>query len=136
MDSPATLDVPAVGHGLRYECGIFDQEIRDGWQIEKTDRWLRTGFPWEVRRFEIEHPVGFGGHTEHGVNGATWHPERIVVGVPWDIPVPGYGTETTNFLRLWSAAATQEVDLDAVQGGEDRRAVDRKMRREELNEGL
>ena len=64
MDSMATLRVPAIGYGIRYEFGIFDQEIRDGWQVERTDRWLRHGNPWEVRRYEIEHPVGFGGHTE------------------------------------------------------------------------
>ena len=62
MDSLATLDIPAVGHGLRYEFGIFDQDIRDGWQVERTDRWLRKGNPWEVRRYEIEHRVQFGGH--------------------------------------------------------------------------
>src|SRR5215470_1927146 len=66
IESMATLDIPAIGHGLRYEFGIFDQDIRDGWQVGHTDRWLRNGNPWEVRRFEIEHPVGFGGHTEHG----------------------------------------------------------------------
>ena len=64
MDSLATLDFPAIGHGIRYEFGIFDQEIRDGWQVERTDRWLRLGNPWEVRRYEIEHTVGFGGRTE------------------------------------------------------------------------
>ena len=64
MDSLATLDIPAIGHGIRYEFGIFDQEIGDGWQVERTDRWLRFGNPWEVRRYEIEHPVGFGGRTE------------------------------------------------------------------------
>src|SRR5690349_7672082 len=98
MDSLATLDIAAVGHGLRYEFGIFDQNIRDGWQVEHTDRWLRHGFPWEIRRYDIEHSVGFGGHTEFGPEGARWIPERIVKGVPFDIPVAGYGTPTTNFL--------------------------------------
>src|SRR5688572_28836922 len=65
MDSLATLDIPAIGHGLRYEFGIFDQQIRDGWQVERTDLWLRLGNPWEVRRHDIELTVGFGGHTEH-----------------------------------------------------------------------
>ncbi|HUR28398.1 MAG TPA: glycogen/starch/alpha-glucan phosphorylase, partial [Planctomycetota bacterium] len=82
MDSLATLDIPAIGHGLRYEFGIFDQAIRDGWQVERTDRWLRHGFPWEIRRYDIEHTVGFGGHTEHGANGGRWIPERVVKGVP------------------------------------------------------
>ncbi len=141
MDSLATLDIPAVGHGLRYEFGIFDQDIRDGWQVEKTDNWLRTGFPWEVRRFEIEPLVGFGGTTEHATDGTgqlrvKWNPDRVVCGVPYDIPVAGYGTKTTNFLRLWSAAARNEFDLDAFQIGEYWRAVDSKIRSENLTKVL
>jgi starch phosphorylase len=132
MDSLATLDISAVGHGLRYEFGIFDQDIRDGWQVEHTDRWLRHGFPWEIRRYDVEHAVGFGGYTEHGPTGATWHPERIVKGVPYDVPVAGYGTPCTNFLRLWSAVAAEEFDLDAFQVGEYWRAVESKIRSENL----
>jgi glycogen phosphorylase len=132
MDSLATLGIAAVGHGLRYEFGIFDQDIRDGWQVEHTDRWLRHGFPWEIRRYDVEHSVGFGGHTEHGAGGATWIPERIVKGVPYDVPIAGYGTPTTNFLRLWSAVAAEEFDLDAFQVGEYWRAVDSKIRSENL----
>ena len=132
MDSLATLDIAAVGHGLRYEFGIFDQDIRDGWQVEHTDRWLRHGFPWEIRRYDIEHSVGFGGHTEHGASGAKWYPERVVKGVPYDVPVAGYGTKTTNFLRLWSAVAAEEFDLDAFQVGEYWRAVESKIRSENL----
>jgi starch phosphorylase len=113
MDSLATLDMPAVGHGIRYEFGIFDQEIRDGWQVEKTDMWLRPGFPWEIRRYGIEHVVGFGGRTEHavddkGIPRARWIPERVVKGVPFDTPVLGYATGNANFLRLWRAEADQE----------------------------
>jgi len=132
MDSLATLGIAAVGHGLRYEFGIFDQDIRDGWQVEHTDRWLRHGFPWEIRRYDVEHSVGFGGYTEHGESGATWYPERIVKGVPYDVPVAGYGTPTTNFLRLWSAVAAEEFDLDAFQIGEYWRAVEAKLRSENL----
>src|SRR5205085_2223722 len=84
----AIRDLPAVGHGLRYEFGIFDQDIRDGWQVERTDRWLRNGNPWEVRRYEIEHKVKLGGHTEHttdahGTLRVRWVPERVVKGVPY-----------------------------------------------------
>jgi starch phosphorylase len=136
MDSLAALDISAVGHGLRYEFGIFDQDIRDGWQVEHTDRWLRHGFPWEIRRYDVEHSVGFGGYTEHGAHGVTWHPERIVKGVPYDVPVAGYGTPTTNFLRLWSAVAAEEFDLDAFQIGEYWRAVDSKIRSENLTKVL
>jgi starch phosphorylase len=136
MDSLATLAIPAVGHGLRYEFGIFDQDIRDGWQIERTDRWLRHGNPWEIRRYEIEHVVGFGGYTVHDARGARWIPERVVKGIPYDIPVAGYGTQATNFLRLWSAAAAEEFDLDAFQVGEYWRAVDSKIRSENLTKVL
>jgi glycogen phosphorylase len=136
MDSLATLDIAAVGHGLRYEFGIFDQDIRDGWQVERTDTWLRHGFPWEIRRYDIERSVGFGGHTEHGAGGARWIPERVVKGVPYDVPVAGYGTPTTNFLRLWSAVAAEEFDLDAFQVGEYWRAVDSKIRSENLTKVL
>jgi starch phosphorylase len=136
MDSLATLDFAAVGHGLRYEFGIFDQDIRDGWQVERTDRWLRHGFPWEIRRYDVEHTVGFGGYTEHGPRGVTWHPERVVKGIPFDVPVAGYGTPTTNFLRLWSALAAEEFDLDAFQVGEYWRAVDAKIRSENLTKVL
>src|SRR5689334_9226543 len=106
MDSLATLEYPAIGHGIRYEFGIFDQSIRDGWQVERTDRWLKLGNPWEVRRFEIAHPVGFGGYVEHEDDGqggfrARWNPSRIVRGIPSDTPVLGYATENCNFLRLW-----------------------------------
>jgi starch phosphorylase len=137
MESCATLGLPAVGHGLRYEFGIFDQDIHDGWQVERTDRWLRNGNPWEVRRYEIEPAVGFGGHVEHGADErgrfhARWIPERVLKGVPYDMPIAGYATETTNFLRLWSAAADEEFDLDAFQVGEYWRAVEQKIRSETL----
>ncbi|HEY0484472.1 MAG TPA: glycogen/starch/alpha-glucan phosphorylase, partial [Kofleriaceae bacterium] len=141
MESMATLDIPAIGHGLRYEFGTFDQGIRDGWQVERTDRWLRNGNPWEVRRYEIEHPVGFGGFTEHTVDlhgrlRVRWEPERRVKGIPYDVPMPGYGTSSTGFLRLWSAVADEEFDLDAFQVGEYWRAVDQKIRGENLTKVL
>jgi glycogen phosphorylase len=141
IESLATLDIPAIGHGLRYEFGIFDQDIRNGWQVERTDRWLRNGNPWEVRRYEILHPVGFGGFTEHvtdpdGRVRARWIPERKVKGIPYDVPIAGYGTQTTSFLRLWSAAADEEFDLDAFQVGEYWRAVDQKIRSENLTKVL
>jgi starch phosphorylase len=141
MDSLATLDVPAIGHGIRYEFGIFDQDIRDGWQIEMTDRWLRLGNPWEVRRWEIQHPVGYGGYVERktdevGRLQVRWVPERIVKGVPYDTPVLGYETTNANFLRLWSAVAAEEFDLAAFQGGEYWRAVEAKVRSENITKVL
>jgi glycogen phosphorylase len=141
IESMATLDIPAIGHGLRYEFGIFDQDIRDGWQVERTDRWLRNGNPWEIRRYEIEHPVGFGGHTEHTADDrgrlrVRWIPERRVKGIPYDVPIAGYATQGTSFLRLWSAVADEEFDLDAFQVGEYWRAVDQKIRSETLTKVL
>jgi glycogen phosphorylase len=141
MDSLATLDIPAIGHGIRYEFGIFDQEIRNGWQVEITDRWLRLGNPWEIRRWEIQHPVGYGGSVEHKVDEAghlrvRWIPERIVKGVPYDTPVLGYETTNANFLRLWSAVAADEFDLEAFQGGEYWRAVEAKVRSENITKVL
>jgi len=136
MDSLATLDISAVGYGLRYEFGIFDQQIRDGWQVERTDRWLRKGNPWEIRRYEIEHEVGFAGRVEWHEGAPKWIPDRIVNGVPYDTPVAGYGTTRTNFLRLWSASAAEDFDLDAFQVGEYWRAVDAKIRSENLTKVL
>jgi glycogen phosphorylase len=141
MDSLATLKIPAIGHGLRYEFGIFDQEIRDGWQVERTDRWLRHGNPWEIRRHDIEHKVGFGGTThrepdDRGGFRVVWTPERFITGIPFDTPVPGHGVTNTNFLRLWSAVAAEEFDLDAFQVGEYWRAVDAKIRSENVTKVL
>ena len=109
MDSLATLEIPAVGHGLRYEFGIFDQYIRDGWQVEHTDLWLRHGNPWEVRRYEIEHPVAFGGRTEystdeHGELHVRWIPERIVKGVPW---VAVSSAPTTSGPEMWPVRSSR-----------------------------
>lgn len=141
MDSLSTLGFPAIGHGIRYEFGIFDQEIRDGWQVELTDRWLRLGYPWEVRRHEIEHAVGFGGKTERVSDGSggyrvCWSPERIIRGVPSDTPVLGYRVTSTNFLRLWSAIAAREFDLDAFQAGDYWRAVEDKVKSENITKIL
>jgi len=141
MDSLATLEVPTIGYGLRYEFGIFDQEIRDGWQVERTDRWLRYGYPWEIVRSEVEMPVGFGGHTEPGVDEhghfrVKWVPAETVLGVPCDTPVPGYGVRTCNFLRLWSAVAPESFDLQAFNAGDYYRSVQEKMSSENITKVL
>jgi len=141
MDSLATLNYPAIGHGIRYEFGIFDQAIKDGWQVEMTDRWLRHGNPWEVRRWDTEHVVGYGGRTENAVNDegnlvVRWYPERVVRGVPYDTPVLGYGSSNANFLRLWSAVADQELNLEAFQVGEYVRAVQEKVQSENITKVL
>jgi glycogen phosphorylase len=141
MDSMATLNVPAIGYGIRYEFGIFDQAIRDGWQVELTDKWLRFGNPWEIVRSEIAFDVKLGGHTEsyrdeQGRNRVRWHPERIVKGVAYDVPVPGYRTPTTNLLRLWKAEAAESFDFAAFNVGDYYGAVDEKVASETISKVL
>jgi glycogen phosphorylase len=141
MDSLATLEFPAIGYGIRYEFGIFDQQIHNGWQVEATDRWLRYGNPWEVARLQIEFTVGLGGRTEHytdakGRHRARWHPERFVKGVPSDLPVVGLGTQNTNFLRLWSAHAVESFDLEAFNRADYWRAVGDKVHSENITKIL
>jgi glycogen phosphorylase len=141
MDSLATLNVPAVGYGIRYEFGIFDQSIRDGWQVEVTDKWLRFGNPWEIVRSEITFDVKFGGHTEpyHDEEGryrVRWLPEKVVKGVAYDTPVPGYRVPTTNLLRLWKAEATESFDFFAFNVGDYYGAVDEKVVSETISKVL
>jgi glycogen phosphorylase len=141
MDSLATLNVPAIGYGIRYEFGIFDQAIRDGWQVELTDKWLRFGNPWEIVRSEITFDVKFGGRTEsyvddQGRHRVRWLPERVVRGVAYDTPVPGYRVPTTNLLRLWKAEATESFDFDAFNVGDYYGAVHEKIASETISKVL
>jgi starch phosphorylase len=141
MDSLATLNVPAVGYGIRYEFGIFDQTIRDGWQVEVTDKWLRFGNAWEIVRSEITFDVKLGGHTElyHDQKGryrVRWLPGKVVKGVAYDTPVPGYRVPTTNLLRLWKAEATESFDFAAFNVGDYYGAVDEKVASETISKVL
>jgi starch phosphorylase len=141
MDSLATLNVPAIGYGIRYEFGIFDQAIRDGWQVELTDKWLRFGNPWEIVRSELTFDVKLGGRTEiyqnpEGRYCVRWIPERVVRGVAYDTPVPGYQVPTTNLLRLWKAEAAESFDFAAFNVGEYYRAVDEKIASETISKVL
>ena len=141
MDSLATLNVPAIGYGIRYEFGIFDQAIRDGWQIELTDKWLRFGNPWEIVRSEINVDVKFGGRTEayvdeRGHRRIRWIPEHIVKGIAYDTPVPGYRVPTTNILRLWKAEAAESFDFAAFNVGDYYRAVNEKVASETISKVL
>jgi starch phosphorylase len=141
MDSLATLNVPAIGYGIRYEFGIFDQTIRDGWQVELTDKWLRFGNPWEIVRSEVSFNVKFGGRTEHycdeqGRYRVRWLPEKMVKGVAYDTPVPGYRAPTTNLLRLWKAEATESFDFEAFNVGDYYGAVDEKIISETISKVL
>jgi glycogen phosphorylase len=141
MDSLATLCVPAVGYGIRYEFGIFDQVIRDGWQVELTDKWLRFGNPWEIVRSEVTFDVQLGGHTEtyqnaQGRSCVRWIPERVIRGIAYDTPVPGYLVPTTNMLRLWKAEAAESFDFAAFNVGDYYRAVEEKIASETISKVL
>jgi len=122
LDSCATLQLPVMGYGIRYDYGMFRQHIVDGHQVEEPDHWLRDGSPWELERPEFTQRVHFGGHTEHlaALNGdlrARWVDTHDVLAVPYDVPIPGYRNGTVNTLRLWKAAATDEFDLGEFNSG-------------------
>jgi glycogen phosphorylase len=137
MDSLASLEVPAVGYGIRYEFGIFEQAIRNGWQVEVTDKWLRFGNPWEIVRPEIYYGVKFGGHTEAGKDEqgryrVRWRPDTEVKGEAYDTPILGYRVGTCNTLRLWKAEAVESFDFAAFNHGDYYRAVADKMESENI----
>jgi starch phosphorylase len=141
MDSLATLQVPTLAYGIRYEFGIFDQLVHDGWQVEKTDKWLALGNPWEVPRPEIAMDVGFGGHTETGTDAqgrhrVRWVPDRVVRGIAYDTPIPGYRNGTANLLRLWKAEAAESFDFAAFNVGDYWGAVDEKVDSENITKVL
>jgi glycogen phosphorylase len=141
MDSLASLEVPAVGYGIRYEFGIFDQVLRDGWQQEITDKWLRHGNAWELARSQIAFRVNFGGHTEPFSDDTDayrvrWVPESAVTGVAYDTPILGYRVRTCNTLRLWSAEAVESFDFGAFNHGDYYRAVQDKMESETITKVL
>ncbi len=141
MDSLATLRIPAVGYGIRYEFGIFDQEIRDGWQVEKTDKWLRLGNPWEICRPDVAYEVKAGGHTErftdeNGRLRVRWVPNRVVKGVAYDTPVAGYRSGMTDLLRLWKSEAIESFDFQAFNVGDYYGAVHEKVFSETISKVL
>jgi len=122
LDSCATLQLPVMGYGIRYEYGMFRQHIENGRQVEEPDHWLRDGNPWELERPEHTRRVQYGGRTEtyHDADGrmhVRWVDSHDVLAVPFDTPIPGYRNSTVNVLRLWSAAATDEFDLDEFNAG-------------------
>uniref|UniRef100_A0A8C6S7V6 Alpha-1,4 glucan phosphorylase n=1 Tax=Neogobius melanostomus TaxID=47308 RepID=A0A8C6S7V6_9GOBI len=103
LDSMASLGLAAYGYGIRYEFGIFNQKIVNGWQVEEADDWLRYGNPWEKARPEYMRPVHFYGRTEHQPDGVKWVDTQVVLALPYDTPVPGYRNNVVNTMRLWSA---------------------------------
>jgi starch phosphorylase len=122
LDSCATLQLPVLGYGIRYEYGMFRQHIENGNQVEEPDHWLRDGNPWELERPEFTQRVRYGGRTEHYQNHSRklcvrWVGTHNVLAVPYDVPVPGYRNGTVNTLRLWHAAATDEFDLGEFNAG-------------------
>ncbi len=122
LDSCATLRLPVIGYGIRYQYGMFHQRIENGHQVEEPDPWLREGFPWEIERIELAQIIRFGGYSEtftdhKGQQRHRWVNTHDVMAIPYDIPIPGYRNDVVNTLRLWSAAATDEFDLDEFNAG-------------------
>ncbi|UXE64827.1 MAG: glycogen/starch/alpha-glucan phosphorylase [Woronichinia naegeliana WA131] len=141
MDSLATLEIPAIGYGIRYEFGIFDQEIRDGWQVEITDKWLQYGNPWELARPEAAVQVELGGHTESYKDNqdqyrVRWVPGHVIKGIPYDTPILGYKVNTANTMRLWRAEAAESFDFQRFNVGDYYGAVNEKVASENLTKVL
>ena len=131
LDSCATLALPVVGYGIRYQYGMFRQQFDNGYQVEEPDPWLREGFPWEIERFEFAQTIKFGGRTEahKDFNGKTryrWTDTHDVLAIPFDVPIPGFRNDIVNTLRLWSAAATDEFDLQEFNAGSYSESVEAK----------
>ena len=140
LDSIATLDLPAVGYGLRYDFGIFKQNIKNGYQVEQPEEWLKHRYPWEIPHPEFSFDVQFEGRVEmrSSPRGLEWHwlDTKRVIGIPYDLPVVGYGGRTVNTLRLWSAKSAEEFDLDDFNRGEYVEAVANKVLAENLTKVL
>ncbi len=137
IDSMATMGLPAYGYGLRYDYGIFAQRLEDGRQVEEADDWLRLPYPWEYPRPEYLLPVGFGGEVERGGDGgATWRPAEAVLAMPYDTPIPGYGVNTVNTLRLWRAVPSEAFDFSDFNRGDYVGAVEDRVMSENLTRVL
>jgi len=141
MDSLATLEIPAYGYGIRYEFGIFDQLIRNLGQVEQPDVWLKHGNPWEIPRPEYSFPVHFYGRVKEttlpdGRLKTEWIDTHDVIGIAYDTPIGGYENNTVNTLRLWSARASKEFDLEYFQHGDYLKAVEEKNMSENISKVL
>ena len=139
LDSMSTLDLAGMGYGLRYDFGIFRQKIVDGQQVEEPDQWLKSGYPWEMARPERSQLVHFGGHVEcatiDGRQQWRWVPTEVVEGIPYDLPIVGYNN-AVNTLRLWSARAVDEFNLEDFNKGSYVEAVESKVLSENLTKVL
>ncbi|MCK5807521.1 glycogen/starch/alpha-glucan phosphorylase [bacterium] len=141
LDSLATMSLPAFGYGIRYEYGIFHQDIKDGYQIELPDNWLKYGCPWEIRRPEIEYTIRFGGEiitsqTADGRMKFDWINTDDVLAMAYDVPIPGYKNNTVNNLRLWQARSTNEFNFKFFNSGDYLAAVEDKDRSENISRVL
>jgi starch phosphorylase len=141
LDSLATLAMPGFGYGINYEYGIFQQEIHDGYQKEKPDNWLADGTPWQIARPEDACLVPLFGRIEHGVDrdgsyNPMWLDWKVVIGVPHDLPIVGYGGKTVNYLRLYTARASSDFDMEIFNSGDYLKAVEQKMRSETISKVL
>ncbi|MDT8403226.1 glycogen/starch/alpha-glucan phosphorylase [Sulfuriflexus sp.] len=131
MDSCANLELPVIGYGIRYEYGMFRQNIENGYQVEEPDHWLRDGYPWELERPEFTQTIKFGGRVENlpdaqGKSRYVWLDTEDVLAIPYDLPVSGHKNETVNTLRLWSATATNVFSLEDFNAGSYSEAVEAK----------
>ena len=129
MDSCATLNLPVIGYGIRYEYGMFRQEIENGFQLEEPDHWLRDGNRWELERPEDTQVIKFGGHVvtindENGNKRQVWTETEDVLAIPYDVPISGYKNDTVNTLRLWSASAADDFNLEDFNAGSYSEAVE------------
>lgn len=141
LDSLASLEIPAIGYGIRYEFGMFDQAFDNGWQKEVSDLWLQPGNPWEFKKSDLAVEVGFGGRTVMSSDGQggyriQWLPGSVVKGIPYDTPVPGYRVNTVNILRLWSAEAPRSFDFADFNIGDYFGAVTEKIQAENITKVL
>jgi starch phosphorylase len=141
MDSLSTVGIPAIGYGIRYEFGIFDQAIENGWQVELSDTWLKNGNPWELPRHRLRFPVKFGGHTEqyhdeHGHLRVRWVADMEVDGVAYDTPILGYGVGNVSLLRLWKSEAAHSFDFQSFNVGDYYGAVHAKIEAETISKVL
>ena len=141
LDSLATLDLPAIGYGIHYQYGLFKQEFRNGYQVELPDAWLHYGTPWEIVRPEQATEIQIYGYVENvfddrGNYVPRWTGWKKIIGLPYDIPIPGYGTNTVNFLRLWESRAPEEFDFEAFNRGGYKEAVREKNNNETISKVL
>ncbi len=137
MDSCASLNLPVVGYGIRYEYGMFRQDIENGYQVEEPDHWLRNGNPWELERYEYKQVIKFGGRVEcitdsKGDHQCVWLDTSDVLAIPYDVPISGYNNDTVNTLRLWSASASNVFNLEDFNAGSYSEAVEAKNNAEHI----